>query len=371
MFRARDSQRPLWGRAQWVVLPMLVVGLSESVVRETSDRLPRWYAAAEELAEQGRIDAIFIGSSQTQAAITTTAFSEAVALRTGRRPRVLNLGRGYSSIVEHYLGLRNVIASSRRRLEDVTVFVEAPEGVAYSDRWDGPWTNTEQFQLIVDLLRFSDLPALWRSGGQSYALKLGISARLASRRCALVNRRERFRELLFGHLLSAVAIGGAAGSASVESLGDDLQGPGQASGIRTDEAVVREAREGAQRWADEFAQSAVPMQDWRGTVLEDLVRLLRQVNGHVVFVSPPESEVMRRAFRSPVLQQNARAFAAEIRRWDSCYLRPAFNYTDEDLPDLWHLRPERSPEFSRLLADAWLTTCAVSGRMDDPAANSQ
>jgi hypothetical protein len=46
-----------------------------------------------------------------------------------------------------------------------------------------------------------------------------------------------------------------------------------------------------------------------------------------------------------------------VQTWGACLVTPQFAYTDEDLPDLWHLRPERSPEYTSTLVDAWLSTC--------------
>src|SRR5262249_22993251 len=98
-----------WGWVSWIVLPILVLGLVEALVRTTTDRMPLWYGAAERVAERDRVDVIFVGSSRVLAAVLTDAFSETVALQTGYRPRTLNLGRGYTTLIEHYLGLRNLL----------------------------------------------------------------------------------------------------------------------------------------------------------------------------------------------------------------------------------------------------------------------
>src|SRR6266487_2096282 len=118
-----------WDLALWIVLPILVLGFVEALVRITTDRIPLWYGAAERVAERDRVDVIFVGSSRVLAATLTEACTETVALRTGYRPRTLNLGRGYTTLIEHYLGLRNLILTHPRSVKGVTVFIEAPGGL--------------------------------------------------------------------------------------------------------------------------------------------------------------------------------------------------------------------------------------------------
>jgi hypothetical protein len=38
-------------------------------------------------------------------------------------------------------------------------------------------------------------------------------------------------------------------------------------------------------------------------------------------------------------------------------VKPSFAYGDDDLPDAWHLRPDRVVEYTRALAAGWLDTC--------------
>jgi hypothetical protein len=337
---------------RWL-LPILVLLLCEALAKTTTDRVPRWYGAAERIAEERRIDAIFVGSSRVQSAIPTDVFNRSVDARTGESPVALNLGRGYSTIVEHYLGLRNLVLSHPDHLHGVTVFIEAPGGVSFPDRWDGEWTDPAQYQLLVDLLRLSDLPELWRSM-QQRSMKLKVTARFFARQSALINRRERLRTALIDAF--------SPGPSLVLAVGDDLQGPGPASSIRTDDAALHAARELAQQLATEFEKSTVPMRDWRGTVIDDLVTLLHRVDGHLVFFPPPESEAFRRGYRSSLRQEDAAVFAEQVRRWGACLVQPSFTYTDEDLPDLWHLRPERSPAFATTLTDGWLTQCRPRGQ---------
>jgi hypothetical protein len=97
-----------------------------------------------------------------------------------------------------------------------------------------------------------------------------------------------------------------------------------------------------------------PMRDFGPSVLGSLVGLLHGRGGRVVFFVPPQSEVFLATYRTPLRLEDRRLFAEQARAWDAPLLDPDFSYDDRDLPDLWHLRPERAPEFTRAVADAWI-----------------
>src|SRR5206468_946595 len=141
-----------WGRGQWLLIPLAVFSLTESILRDTFDRIPNWYGAAQWAASEGRVDVVFSGSSRVAAAVDGASFAREVFLRTGHCPRILNLGRGYSTEAEHYLGLRNLFASHPQSLQGAVVFVEAggglpsdiSSGVRAPARWDGSWVHSAQ-----------------------------------------------------------------------------------------------------------------------------------------------------------------------------------------------------------------------------------
>jgi hypothetical protein len=106
-----------------------------------------------------------------------------------------------------------------------------------------------------------------------------------------------------------------------------------------------------------MARYQLPIREWRGTIPEDLARLVGAAGGHVVFLDLPLSEAFRDAYRSTVRRQDVALFARQARQWGACVVRPDFAYSDDDLPDLWHLRPERAAEYTRAVAAAWLGSC--------------
>jgi len=181
--------------------------------------------------------------------------------------------------------------------------------------------------------------------------------RVFLRRLALFNRRERVREQWLDEVLPTLGRGFIPDFAPKGTLGDDLQGVGHATSIRTDPATLVVARELAQRFGGQMARDQVPVREWQGTIPEALVRLVQAAGGHVVFFGPPLSEAFMEGYRTKVRQEDAALFARQAREWGACVVRTAFTYSDDDLPDLWHLRPERVAEYTRAVALTWLETC--------------
>lgn len=340
----------LWRAA---AVALVLVALVEAGVRATVDRVPRWYGAASALAARQRVDVLFIGSSRVQAAVRPASFAARLAAGRAAMPLALNMGLGYATSFEHYLGIRNLLAEHPRHLRGVVVFMEAPGGVPWPTRAHEPWAAPEQPWMLVDLLRVGDLPALLRAPGLDVATRIHLGVRFALRDLALMNRRERVRVQVLEHWLPRVAALKRPDLGRGPALGADLQGPGLVS-FRVDAAGVQAARAQGLRFAQALTTSQAPLGGFEGTVEERLVRLVAAAGGQVVFFEPPQSTPFQRVYETPVRRADVAAFAQQARAWGTPVLRPAFVYDDADLPDLWHLRPERADAFSRALAEAWL-----------------
>jgi hypothetical protein len=182
--------------------------------------------------------------------------------------------------------------------------------------------------------------------------------RVLLRRLSLFNRRERVREQWLDEVLPAMARGTRPVLVPVRALGDDPQGPGHLTSIRPDPTALAAAREAARTLGEQMSRYEGPWRNWHGTIPEELVRLVQGAGGRVVFFEPPQSEELMRGYRTTLRQGNVALFASLAREWGACVVRPAFAYSDEDLPDFWHLRPERVEEYTRSVATAWLRTCS-------------
>jgi hypothetical protein len=342
--------RRLW---PWLLIPGVTFGALEAYARATVARVPLWSRAAERIATQQPVGAVFYGSSRTQAAIVPHAFDAARAARGVSRPRSLNLGRGYTTDAEHFLGLRRLLAAHPRHLDGVVVFAEIGS-VPWPARWEQPWAFAQAPEVLVEVMGFRDLPAFWRSPGLDREMRAHVTQQALLRPFASITRRVRLRRHLGRTFVPALA----RNDPGLEPvLGADLEGPGPASSIRTDPAAVALARASAEDVARQQLKHQKPIRDWSGTIPEEIVRLVQSHGGRMVFFQVPASELFEQAYRTPVRQVDKAAFDEQARRWGVCVVRPPFRTTDEDFPDLWHLQPGRAPEFSAVLGQAWLDQC--------------
>jgi hypothetical protein len=349
--------RRLW---QWLLIPGLTLGLAEAWVRTTVDRVPTWYRAAVQVAREEPLRAVFMGSSRVQASITPRAFDDALVARGQGGGRSLNLGRGHTTDSEHYFGLRRLLAAHPAHVQGLVVFAEAPSGLPGQSRWHAsPWAFEEQPGLLVDVLGFGDLPRFLRSKGLSPETRAHVALRTLLRPIALFHRRERLRQHWSTQVVPALLAGRLPPPVPEPVLGADLEGPGPGSSIRADPASVAQARKSAEEFGAMLVRTQAPFGDWRGTIEEDIVRLVQSHGGRMAFFEVPQSEAFLQGYRTPLRRADAAAFAEQARRWGTCVVRPDFPTTDEDLPDLWHLHSDRSPAFSAAVARAWLDTCPV------------
>ena len=346
------AMRRLW---PWLLIPGVTFGALEAYARVTVARVPSWYRAAEQIAAREPVGAVFFGSSRAQAAIVPRAFDEALAAGGVPRARSLNLGRGYTTDAEHYLGLRRLLTAHPRHAQGIVVFAELGTTVPWPARWErDAWAFEQAPEVLVDVIGFRDLPSFWRSRGLGLEMRAHVTQQALLRPFASITRRVRLRRHLGRTFVPALARNDPAPE---PQLGADLEGPGPASSIRTDTEAVARAREQAREVAGQQLRHQAPIRDWAGTIPEDIVRLVQSHGGRVVFFQVPVNEVFAVGYRTPTRQADAAAFAEQARRWGVCVLRPAFPTTDEDFPDIWHLHPARAAEFSALLAQAWLDQC--------------
>jgi hypothetical protein len=363
-----NSLKKWWARTQWIVIPIAVFSLVEVAVRYEFDETPLWYAAAAPVAAAGRIDVIFTGSSRVREGVYTPAFDAEIYRSTASCPRTLNLARGYTTAAEHYLGLRNLFAQHPASVDGLTVFIEAPGGLPAFETWDDPWANESQLWLITDLLRIRDLPKFWGSG-HSAEDKIRLSLRGALQNIAAVNRRERIRaELQQGGVtwLASMLNDDAPPNPFAEnSVATQLLGTG---GTLHDEKSVILARDLAVRTTEQALREQQPLASWNPTIVHDIVKLVQKQNGKVVFFDVPLSGAFKRLYTTPVRRADMAAFRSQAEKWGASVLVTDLDYTDKDLPDLWHVRKELALKFSSELARAW--THAIGGGSARPSSTT-
>jgi hypothetical protein len=319
--------------------------------RHKGEMWGEWYPFAEKTLQKQNADFVFIGSSRVAAAIDGPAFEKAAEESMGRPAHALVIGQGYSTPVEHYLGLRNLLAANPQSLSKVTVFVEMPAGQLVEGHLRGHWVHEEAPNLLVPLLKQGDLAEFWHSS-DSLPSKVAVSFQTQTSWSQLLASRKRIkgftlaagRSLLEQGLLRA-GLAAAPGEASI-----DLAAQG---GILTDTEHVARARKLADELASEARRSERPFQADDFSIYTALISLVKSHGGQVVFYEMPMSTVSRQVAETEIGRANVRRSQEWVQGWQCLLLRPQFVVTDDDFPDLWHLRKSRAAEFSEQLAESW------------------
>lgn len=301
-----------------------------------------WYESVEVDASSS-IGAIFIGSSRVGASIHAGTFAKVADFAPAER--VLNMGRGYSRLIQHYLGLRNVLDSDPKCLLGTIVFLEAPTGVPDHSTFADSWEFGEAPQQLTMQLQASDLPTMWRHQG-SRAFKPTFEFLTGPSR-ALIYRdwiRRLLRRRITGRLKDL-----ALGVTMSDGASADLAG---ASGVRTDRIGIGLVRQKMIADAKNSSREACAL--YADTVLTRLVDLVSEAGGEVVLFDIPLSTQARKRYGQVISQLDRERFVDELSKADIAMLQPDFEHNDSDFPDLSHLRKSRQAEFTRALACSWL-----------------
>jgi hypothetical protein len=350
------TYRPLFFKLQWIVIPIIIVTAVEFGLRKSDMARPLWYSRAEIIAAQGNVDFVFIGSSKVAAAFIEDTFNRRMSAVLGRKVVSINLGQGYSSSQYHYLGLRNLIREYPESFKKVTLFIESHCGTPiyqYHSDWESRWL-TKQPQLLVPLLRCSDIGPFWKTRGTKTGEKLFVIFKYLSTRSYIIRYRERARQKfeqegqafidrfvrwLF-HLPSPLP-----------AVKHTLRGIG---GIKTNTADLEKIRKFGITYYAGLSKRRRILKWWDKSVLANIIELVKQQEGEVFFVDLPACSLEREAYRSETHEANKRIIKKYLAKWEASFLVPDFDYTDNDIPDYFHLRFSRAAEFTEKLAAAYI-----------------
>ncbi len=304
---------------------------------------PAWFAAAEREVRRSDVRFLFIGSSRVAAAIDPDAFVRTPELGAAPGTVALDLGRGYQTLAESWLGLRRLADARPGGLKDVAVLIEAPMDVPELSTWSESWLHPDFPELLSQVMEVRDLPRFWRESatepGPRWVATLALLSPVVelwgkgTERVEGAMRLLRRRGLLSGR-------------------GADLATSG---GILADDAAVRWARASAARFVAETIARQAPFADADAerTVLRSIVELVRARGGRVLLFRMPISATFRAPHLTPMGVETRAAAGRALARWGVPVLVPDLATTDDDFPDLWHLRASRAAELSRSLARAY------------------
>jgi hypothetical protein len=340
-------------RTQWVVVPLLLFLVLECTVRFRESSGPVFWDAVEQSLQPGAVHFIFIGSSRVAASIDEKLFEEELSGHRPQPARAINVGTGYSYLLQHYLGLRNALRRHPGPLRGCVVFVETAGGLPEYSTADGSeWYFDGRPDLLIQVLRLEDFPTMWVST-MPLDDKWHVSVRWLTRGSLLLSR---------GHGVAVRVLAEASEwlGEKIVSVSPGVRGepPRPADlttdgGVRTDQAGIALARRFALENARRESSDQRPLGKWTETVLGRIVFLVRQAGGQVVFYEMPLHSVQAAPRRTAIRMDDAAAFRAQAAAWGTPFLLPEFSFTDEDFPDLWHLKRSRARAFTVALAKAW------------------
>jgi len=316
-----------------------------------------WYGKAMATVKQRPIGMMFVGSSRVAAAVCDTCAEEILSKASGRKVHVLNVGLGYTTIQEHYLLLRDLWQAAPEHVKGCVVMMEAPCGVPPIATWQDSWVDPSHPELVGTVMHGDDLSRFWRSGTDLRAkLLVGVPVLLGV--ADLFALRSGFRQGFFQggeQLLRTV------GEKIFPGQPRDKKGSGdliERGGIRADQEGIRMVRRLVRQQMERQSRERLDVKSlgdlWRrDLVLASLMELVHSWGGSFVLLAAPGGPAMDAECRE---QKEARdVLIPQVTARGAYFLDVHFPTTDEDFPDLIHLRGSRSADYTRSLINAWLS----------------
>lgn len=341
-------------RRQWVLVPLLVLLTVEILLRRSDIPEAQWYSRAQVIAARGRVDFLFVGTSKVAAALVEQCFDRDLQAVLHRPVVSINLGRGYSTPQQHYLGLRNLFQRYPQSLHGVTVLLECRLDVppyAFHENWRDAWINQDP-QLLIPVLQTTDLPAFWRSDSEA-GHKSAVTLRFFLSQSYLITYRERLRRRIEsegGRWLARM------GRPFFSNLPPEVQPPPRIrpmGGIPTDPRTLPLVRTRARGYFESLRVTGpLELRRWDESILAEIVRMVQAHGGRVCFVNLPIYSEERDFYATETHADNKTEFQIRARAWNTPVLTPAFAYTDADVPDYFHLILARADEFTHAVSRA-------------------
>jgi hypothetical protein len=328
-----------------IILPLALLELGS---RAWPDR-PTWYRQVDSELRDDETNIFFVGSSRTLAAVDASALTTALSQGAIPHAHVYNLGGPYSTMAQHFLGLRNLANNHPAALRNSYWVLETLNGLPeYRESWTDSWANPDHKEMLLTVLRPQDVPRFWAAPGLSLFDKVYVVTALYSRipRWYLDTRTW------------LIATGETAVDRAIRRWRRTTVPPdtGVSTGtpVRADEAGIQFARQLALAFAAAArARPEVPYADWTDQIVHDWLLEVRHAGGRAFFFDVPLSSVQAEAYLTPIRQRDSRRLAEIARSWGLQGVLPLkVATTDEDFPDLIHVRASRRAEFTAALTSA-------------------
>jgi hypothetical protein len=343
----------------FVVLPFLLL---EMVVRVGGEwYMPShhpWYKEANAKAKTEKIDFIFIGASRVRSSIDENFFGELMQQCLNRKVMALNLGHYGATMQLHFLALRQLQQANPENFKGCTVFLEAPSGLPYAEKWaDDNWEQRGHLYLLPPFLSFSDIGTLWMVSTYVWQDKTYITLAWASK---AINDLALARvwvdakiEGVIKEQVHKILVGIFSIPLPKAPLKLDYE---EAAALQNDAGAAERGRQAAIAISQEDIKNQQPIDDWGKTVLWDMMRFIKSSGGTLVIYSMPVSSFYERAYNTPLRQVDKKAFITKSAIDQLPYLTVPFDKTDDDFPDSIHLRSSLTRKFTAALANAYLSS---------------
>jgi hypothetical protein len=343
----------------WIGIPLSIMALVELAARRFEARAEahlNWYQGAMNQMAAGGCDYIFVGTSRTAGGIRTDAWEDEIEKVVHRNVVCLNLGHAYAGPVANAFGLRELVSRYPERMRSCTVFFEMSAGLpALSGGWDGRWFYEGNRQLVADFMRKPDLVRFLRSPQHGFEDKAAILARYLGRRSSLIRTRRQILQAIEWHVMQTVRaclvrLGAAETPSGVADLPINRQLRRDAGGIRLQREVARD------RVRPEELEKQTPLTPWGRHVICQSAADLRLHGIHVVYYDVPVPADLWTVNSTPLRMRDRETFDLWAREQGIPELQTGLTFSDEDFPDLSHLRASKVEEYTRALARSWLSS---------------
>lgn len=362
-------------RAQWFVIPALVFGAMEWAVRDAERRemLPIGWNWPDAKMQDGEVpNYIFIGSSRVGGSIDTDVFQRQAGRHSHQVVEAINLGHGWSYLVQNYLWLRNLSREHPLRFRNATVVAEAPGGLLGFEcqDWHDRWFEPGQEHLLIYVLRGEDLARLWTSP-MELEDKLRLSFGFLARKSEFITRRAAVGNFLANKTRARTMAWSAPFIATVPApVASNVADLPTNVGIRTDQEAVARNRQLAIELAKQPPAPEKPPHLPGGAVIDDIAALVRAAGGSLMFFEMPLHSTQAAGHKTPEWKARRKGFAQRASKWGAPVLTVDFHAADEDYPDIWHLRRSLAPDFTSALTRSIVAFTTASRAKEARAARA-
>jgi hypothetical protein len=294
--------------------------------------------------EKDTVDYIFIGTSRTAASIVPEVFGN------DSHKIAVNAGRGYSTSQTQYRALRFLLRRNPDVLKNCAVFLEAPMGICYTEN-GRIWIYESYAYLLIPYMDQKDLFEFLLKAEDPVRTKTDVVLLygFASWRDCFYIREKMDRRVKY-YLGKITELSVAKKTETQHN--SNMQEKG---GIRQDSISVKVVRKLAHDVVPEVIKSQTPLSlsDMDDSMLNRINQLVTGAGGRVYLFDSPLSSVIQKIYETDLAKANKKVFDLWIDQKGIPVIKASFGYSDEDFPDLFHLRASRAEEYTDSLLNAY------------------